>query len=381
MKKSRLLIMVIAAAILVGLAFWSGQSRRPRKPQQIGKPVLADLPINDIRRIEISQAGKSVVLANSGDGWVATSLFNYPADFGKIRDNLLTLRDLTVGDVQRGTQLDPITTTLVDLQDATGKSLATLRLGDVRNKPENEQGWSAPDGRAVAANADDTVCLVKDPLSAFEPDVKTWIDSEIANLSSTEIATITFASADGTFTLDRTSGSLTLEDLAADETFDTSKSYGAESALSYLRLADLADPTLNDEQTGIATGHTYTVTTQAGEIYTAHIGNAAPGGSDRYFRLAVSAAPVSTNVAERATITQKANALNAKVSPWLYLISSWSADNMTRSRAHFIKPVEPVKPDEPVETAATVVTDETAEKKESPTTETPVTATVADDTE
>ena len=30
-----------------------------------------------------------------------------------------------------------------------------------------------------AAGADDTVFLVKDPLSAFAPDVKTWIESEI----------------------------------------------------------------------------------------------------------------------------------------------------------------------------------------------------------
>ena len=345
MKNSRLLILVVAAAILVGLAFWSGRAHRPHKPPQIGKPVLADLPLNDIRRIEISQAEKSVSLANTGAGWVAESLFNYPADFSKIRNNLLTLRNLTVGDVQRGTQLDPTNTTLVDLQDKSGKSLGTLRLGEVRNKSNSDTGWSAPNGRSVAANADDTVFLVKDPLSAFEPDAKTWIDSEIANLPSAEIATIAFTGPDGAFTLDRASGSLQLSGrgLATNETFDSSKTYGTESALNHLRLADLADPALGDDQTGIATGHTYTVTTQAGEIYTARIGSGAPGRSDRYFRLAVSAQPVSTNAIERAAATQKAADLNAKVSPWLYLISSWSADSMTRSRTYFIKPPEPPK--------------------------------------
>ena len=347
MKKSRLPVLVAAAAVLVGLAVWSGRARRPQKPQQIGKPVLAGLPVNDIRRIEIAQASNRVVLASRDDGWVAESFFNYPADFGKIRDNLLTLRDLTVGDVQRGARLDPANTTLVDLQDETGKPLATLRLGEVRTKSENEYGWSPPDGRSVAAGADDTVFLVKDPLSAFAPDVKTWIESEIVNLPSADIAAIAFAGPGGAFTLDRSSGALALPGLATNETFDTSKAYGAESALSYLRLADLADPSLDDAQTGIATGHTCTVTTKAGEIYTARIGAAAPGRGERYFRLAVAAEPVSTNAAERAELTKKAAELHAKVSPWLYLISSWSADNMTRSRADFIKPAEPPKPAEP----------------------------------
>lgn len=359
MKKSRLLVLVVAAAILVGLAFLSGRARNPHKPKQIGKPVLADLPLNDVHRIEISHEGKSVALAHTDDGWVAESLFNYPADFGKIRDNLLTLRDLTVGDVQRGATLDPNNTTLVDLQDKTGKSLATLRLGEVRNKPDSDAGWSAPDGRAIAANRDDTVFLVKDPLSAFEPDGKTWINTEIVNLPSAEIATIAFTGPEGTFTLGRTAGSLQLSGLVTNETFDASKTFGAESALNYLRLADVADPALGDDQTGIATGHTYTVTTKTGEIYTARIGGAAPDGSDRYFRLAVSAQPVSTNVIERTATTQKATDLNTKVSPWLYLISSWSADNMTRSRAYFIKPPEPAKPAEVAEpTAVEATTDD-----------------------
>lgn len=346
MKKSRLLVLVVAAAILVGLAFLSGRARNPHKPQQIGKPVLADLPLNDVQRIEISHAEKRVTLANSDDGWVVQSLFNYPADFGKIRDTLLIVRDLTVGDVPRGVTLDPAGTTLVDLQNKAGKSLATLRLGEVRNKPNNDEGWSAPDGRSLAVNTDDTVFLVKDPLSAFVPDAKTWINTEIVNLPSSEIAAIAFAGPDGAFTLDRASGSLQLSGLglATNETFDASKAYGAESALNYLRLADLADPALSDDQTGMATGHTYTVTTKTGEIYTARIGTAAPGRSDRYFKFAVGAQPVSTNAVDIAATTRKAADLNAKVSPWLYLIPSWSADNMTRSRTYFIKSPEPATP-------------------------------------
>jgi len=177
MKTSKLIALVAAAALLAVLALWSGKARTPRKPEQIGKPVLPGLQINDIRRIELSQQGKAVALASTDAGWVVASHYNYPADIGKIRENLLALRDLKIGDVQRGITLDAATVTLVDLQDERGKSLASLRLGDVRTKPNEQYGWDMPYGRSVAANTDDTAFLVKDTLNAFEPDAKTWIST------------------------------------------------------------------------------------------------------------------------------------------------------------------------------------------------------------
>jgi hypothetical protein len=102
----------------------------------------------------------------------------------------------------------------------------------------------------------------------------------------------------------------------------------------------------------MATGHTFTVSTTDGTIYAARIGAAAPNRSDRYLRIAVSAQPVSTNAAERASVTQQAAERNQSVSPWLFLISSWNADTMTRSRASFIQaPTPPAPKDPPSETA------------------------------
>ncbi len=341
MKISKLSLLVVAAAALVGLALWSSKSNAPRKPEQVGRPILPGLDVNAIARIEINQADKTVALANDNDRWVVQSLFNYPADFSKIRGSLLTLRELKIGVVERGASLGT-SPTLVDLQDKSGRSLASLRLGDIRHNTNNEYGYSTPDGRAVSGcgSDGDTVFLVKESLNTLVPDPKSWIETEITSLQSSEIDTIALSGPEGDFILDRSSGKLALTDLTDGEAFDSAKSYGTESALSYLRFNDLADPTLDDETTGISTGHTYTVTTKDGTIYTASIGNPAANNSDRYFRLAVSAVPVSTNAAIRAEVTKKALDLNAKVSPWLYLISSYTADNMSRTRDQFVKPAE-----------------------------------------
>jgi hypothetical protein len=127
---------------------------------------------------------------------------------------------------------------------------------------------------------------------------------------------------------------------------------GVESALDNLRFVDLADPALSDAQTGMATGHTFTVTTTDGTIYAARIGAAAPNRSDRYLRIAVSAQPVSTNAAEHASVTLQATELNRSVSPWLFLIPAWNADTMTRSRAHFIQaPPAPESKELPLESS------------------------------
>ena len=347
MKKHKLFGLVLAAVVLGLLAFWTGRSRQLRSPEQLGKPVLPGLTINAIGRIEIAHQSKTVTLANTDDGWVVSSLYNYPADVAKIRENLLALRDLKIGAVQRGARIDSTNATLVDLQDERGKPLASIRLGEVRTKPNAQYGWDMPDGRSVSANANDTVFLVKDSLSALEPDGKTWVSTEVLNVPGADIAKVVLSGPDGAVTLDRVSGALTLTGLAAGESCDDSKVSGVESALGNLRFADLADPALTDVQTGMATGHTFTVSTTDGTIYAARIGAAAPNRSDRYLRLAVSAQPVSTNAAERASVTQQAAERNQSVSPWLFLISSWNADSMTRSRASFIQAPTPPAPKDP----------------------------------
>jgi hypothetical protein len=352
MKKAKLFGLVLAAVVLGLLASWTGRSRQPQKPAQLGKPVLPGLSINAVGRIEIVQQDRTVTLANSDDGWVVPSLYNYPADVVKIRENLLALRDLTVGAIQRGARIDSTNATLVDLQDDAGKPLASIRLGDVRTKPNANYGWNMPDGRSVAANASDTVFLVKDSLSAFEPDVKTWINTEVLSVQASDIASVALSGPDGAATLDRSSGTLALTGLATGESCDPSKVSGVESALDNLRFVDLADPALSDAQTGMATGHTFTVTTTDGTIYAARIGAAAPNRSDRYLRIAVSAQPVSTNAAEHASVTLQATELNRSVSPWLFLIPAWNADTMTRSRAHFIQaPPAPESKELPLESS------------------------------
>ncbi|HRT28653.1 MAG TPA: DUF4340 domain-containing protein [Kiritimatiellia bacterium] len=349
MTNKKLIILAAAAAVLVALAYLSSSSRKMKAPSLVGKPVVKKFDISAVSKIEAGPSAKKLVLASTDAGWVIESLYGYPADITKIRENLLKLVDLKAGHVASGKKLDdPI---LVDLQNADGKSLATLRLGDKHmRQPTGEMaqfgGGGYPDGRYVAADGSDTVVLVKDSLDAFDGDVKSWTDTQIASVPSADVTAAEMTRDGKTVKLAKKDGTWTLDGLGAKEELDTSKTYSVESALSYLNFNAVVDPALTDEQLGLTTGAVFTVALKNGERYTAKIGGVAEGGTDRYIRLNAAFTPVGTNETENAALTKKVDDFNAKSGKWVYAISSYNAENMTKGRADFVKPKEEPKDEE-----------------------------------
>jgi len=350
MTSQKLISLTAIAAVLAGLAYLSNTSKKVKTPSLVGKPVLSSLDLSDVQKIEIGlSGGKKLIVESSDAGWAIKTLFGYPADIAKIRENLLKLKDLKVGQVAAGKKLD--SPALVDLQNAAGKSLATLRLGGQHmRQPTGEMaqfgGGAAPDGRYVSAAGADTVFLVKETLEAFDGDPKSWADTQIATVSSTEITTIEMTHNGQTTKIVKKDGAWTIGGLTEKEEFDSSKSYGVESALSSLNFNTVADPKQTEEQLGMTTGAVYTVTLKNGENYTAKIGSPVANSSDRTFKISGSFTPVGTNATENAALAKKIETFNAKTGKWTYVIPSYNADNMIKSRADFVKPKEEPKKEE-----------------------------------
>jgi len=347
MTNKKLVSLTAAAAVLVGLAYFSSTSKKVKTPSLVGKPVLAEFDLSEVAKIEAgASGGKKLALESTDAGWVIKSLFGYPADIAKIRENLLALKDLKVGHVAAGKKLGA--PALVDLQNAAGKSLATLRLGDKHmRQPTGEMaqfgGGGFADGRYVSAAGSDTVVLVKEALEPFDGDPKSWADTQIAAVPSADITAIDLTANGKTAKLSKKDGAWTIDGLGAKEEFDTSKSYGVESALSSLAFNTVVDPALTEEKLGMATGAVFKVTLKNGEAYTAKIGTAAEGGTDRYFKISAAFSAVGTNATENAALAKKVETFNAKAGKWTYTIASYSAENMTKARADFVKAKEEPK--------------------------------------
>jgi len=350
MTNKKLVSLTAVAAVLVGLAYLSTTRKTVKTPSLVGKPVLTDFDLSDVAKIEAgTTGGKKLMLESTDAGWAIKSLYGYPADIAKIRENLLKLKDLKVGHVAAGKKLD--NPALVDLQNAAGKSLATLRLGDKHmRQPAGEMaqfgGGAFPDGRYVSAAGSDTAVLVKETLEAFDGDPKAWTDTQICSVPAADITAIELSRDGKTARLTKQDGAWTIDGLGAKEEFDASKSYGVESALNYLNFNAVADPALTDAQLGMATGAVYKVSLKSGESYTAKIGNAAEGGADRYFKISAAFTPAGTNATENAELAKKVETFNTKTAKWTYVIPSYNAENMTKTRSDLVKAKEEPKKEE-----------------------------------
>ena len=344
MTTKKLAILGVAAAVLGGAAWMLNSGKQMKAPSLVGEKILPAFDLADVARLEIGGA-KKVSLVAGETGWQLASLYNYPADVAKIRENLLKLAELKVGQVVRGKKIDSPAT--VDIQNAAGKSLAALPLGGTHmSKPKGRAamygGGGYPDGRYVLYK-NETV-LVKDTLDAFDGDARKWVDTRIASVPAADVTSVTYEQGAEKLALARKDGTWTLAGLGATEELDTSKTYSLDSALSYLDFTTVADPQKTEAELGFTTGAVYTVTLKNGQSYTARIGGRE--GTERWVRLAAAFAPTGTNATENAACEKTVKEFNAKVGRWTYGISSYSADSMVKRRADLVKAKEPPKKDE-----------------------------------
>jgi hypothetical protein len=310
-----------AAVVLGAAAYFVNGSSRPASPKLNGRAILPGLDVQSVARIEV---GEKLSLSAGDEGWTIDSLGGYPADRGKIAENLLKLAELKVGQVARGRALGAATK--VVLKDAAGKELANLSLGDKHmSKPSGQAamygGGGYPDGRYIAFSGE--TVLVKEPLDQFDGDARKWCNTRVADFSASDVTAVTFESGGEKVELEKGTNSVwTLKGLAEGEELDSSKTYSLDSGLSYLDFETVADASLTDEALGFATGFVYTVTMKDGTnsvVHTAKIGNKTENGG-RYF--------------------------NLDGGKWNFVIPSYAADKMTKKRADLVKEKEKPKAEE-----------------------------------
>lgn len=101
MTTKNLVVLGVAAVALGGAAYMCGSGRKIKSASVNGKPVMAAFNVADVSKVEIGGA-KKLTLTASDKGWTVESLHGYPADVTKIRENLMKLADLKVGQVAPG---------------------------------------------------------------------------------------------------------------------------------------------------------------------------------------------------------------------------------------------------------------------------------------
>jgi hypothetical protein len=396
MKSNRNTILAITVAVLgVGAYFATRESNAPRGVAGVkpGDVLLPGLDLEKAAVLRIVTTNQTVEIRKDGDAWKAASLQGFPANEEIVREQLITLSALNVGQVMPGGEKNPGDFGLgdaarkVEVLDAAGKVLGALSIG----KPRMRAGASdnpfggMPEGSFVRAG-DGPVVLVDRDLGALAADAMRWINANLFSLPSTEITRIAVSTTNESSIVTLAgNGKYAMEGLAADEEVNTGRAGRLERALQYINVSGVMDAKTPADKTGLDKAALYVAETKEGLRYTVSIGGnaengryatfafayeAPPGPTEDDARKALAAMPAAaaTNQVQSAATNDvakvtakldelkkahadKVKAANDKLATlkknenWIFIVPAYTAEDMTPPRAELVqKKVQPAPP-------------------------------------
>jgi len=371
MKGKNLVILVILAAVLAVVAVSTSKKHITSSPAIIGKTIFPDLSIDSIEKIVVRSGNGQASVVRSDGGWIVPDHYDYQADFNKVKDCLLKLCDLKIGQVKEldmkqkaamklvpppgsGSNTVSSTGTLVELRGKGDAVIAALLIGDARMKksrgdmPEGFEGY--PDGQYVSPDGGKSVYLVNTSLEDIPATSDKWLDGDIVSVMPSDISEISITGPGRKdILLKRTKDTTGLEvdALATNEVSLDGKMYSIESALSYFKLDDIADPAIKSDQSGLDKPVLFKAFTKNGEIYSVSLGKQKEGTDLRFCKVEVALKeagkqpePKDDNekkkaeqdAKDRKSQEEKVKLMNDRLSKWTYLIAASKAENMIATR-------------------------------------------------
>jgi hypothetical protein len=350
-------VLVVLLAALGGGALLVYQQERARQPAaaaRLGQPVVPGLKAAEIESIVVREPEGSLTLQRHAEGWRIAERANFPADVGKVRELVLAVLGLKVGqsepvsgkDLAR-LQLDASGTRLEFLGDA-GRPLASLIVGRkyFRQEPR-DAATAAADGRFVlvpdAAGAA-TALVVADPLPLATARSAAWISKAGFGAELVRVMEVDFP-AGGKWRIARArdDSGWKLTPLYAGEKLDVIRANSASYSLHRMALSDVAAPGLRPDQTGLDKPITVVANTFDGMTYTIKIGK--PRGEDYYVSVWVSGEPNVTgpDADKRAKALAERLPRERALAGQVLLIARSKFEDVLKKRAELLEKKDPAK--------------------------------------
>jgi len=334
MKPRTLVILLIILGILAGSGALIILQKAPESSEgRLGTHLFGQIPANEIASIIIKGPDGAVSLVKKVDRWVVENRFDYPADFSKISDFALELKQVKTGrefessedTLKRLSLKDPDDSEALEqekgirvlLKDKEGALLASVLLGKTRIK---EAGSHIPDGRYVRLGQESKIYLIDKHFASFHKEPSAWLEKGLAEVGANEVRKVSCLSADGKkvrYTFERPEKGKDLEpvNLPADRKIKKSTLNRLAGALSSLRMEDVVEHL--DGPESIATGFPSRIEYHLfnGIIYRVYPGDACSEADLCHLRLEVDY--------QRPPQALEAKQLNERLSPWVYVIPEW----------------------------------------------------------
>ncbi|HEX7053235.1 MAG TPA: DUF4340 domain-containing protein [Burkholderiales bacterium] len=284
MSARALAVLAVLLAVLGGAALLYQRQQaaeRPRNADVLGKPLLENLRAADVAAIKISEPKRVLTVQRKDDGWVLAERGDFAADVAKVREFVLKMLELKVGqsmpvgEAERARLNLDDSGTRVALHAVDGKPLATLIVGKKYFKRAVEDPEKADaDGRFVALpGRAGTAYVVADALAQASARSADWIDRTSFQVEKVKSLEVRFADGGG-WKIERAADDADwrLAGAAPGEKLDVAKANAASYSLSMLELADVAPKDAAD--TGLDRPTVIEASTLDGLAYTVRVGKA-----------------------------------------------------------------------------------------------------------
>jgi len=275
-------ILVVLLAVLGGGALLYYQQERARRPQNIdalGRQLFKELRIADVASIRIVEPRSTLTVQRRDEGWTIAERADFPADLAKVRELVIKLAGLKVGQSEPIGEKDrarlnlDASGTLVELGNAEGKPLASLTVGKKYWKREPDTPEKTPaDGRFVGLPSEPKQAyLVSDPLAQASAKSADWIDRTSFKVEKVKSLEVRYPDGGG-YRIERAGDDADwkLDGARPGEKVDTGRANAASYSLSLLELADVAPRDVAN--TGLDKPVLVNATTLAGRSYAIKVG-------------------------------------------------------------------------------------------------------------
>jgi hypothetical protein len=294
-------VLVVLLAALGGGALLVYQQERSRVPDaaaKLGQPVLPGLKAADIQSIVIRAPDATLTLVRRPGGWTVSERANFPADVDKVRELVLAVIGLKIGQLEKISDKDRAALRLdragtrLEFRGAGDKALAALVVGKTYFKREpRDTATAAADGRFVLVpGAGGTAIVVADALPLATARSATWVSK---TGFGAELVRVMEVDVPGTgkwrIARARDDADWKLTPLYAGEKLDVIRANSASYSLHRVALSDVAAPGMRPDQTGLDKPTTIVASTFDRLTYTIKLGK--QRGDDYYATVWVSGEP------------------------------------------------------------------------------------------
>jgi hypothetical protein len=282
-------VLVVLLAVLGGGALVYQQKERARRPDNVGtlgRTLFKDLKAADIAAIKIVEPSVSpnatLTLERKDERWVIAERAGFPADLSKVREFVLKVIGLKVGQSEPLGEKDrarlnlDASGTRVEFKGADGKELSAFVVGRKYFKREVENPDKAiPDGRFLGLPGETgTAYLVADPLTQATVKTAEWIDRASFQVEKVKTLQVRYPGGEA-WRIDRPADNAEwkLAGAKPGEKLDVSRANAATYSLQLLELADVAPKDAKD--TGLEQPILVDATTLEGASYAIKVGKLA----------------------------------------------------------------------------------------------------------